>query len=265
MKTTSGHIAISATTPEKYGEAQQLAARLNMDCIVEPLSETALAYDYLLLLTPGYLGLQKTGEKKPAPFYIDFLSGKLRFRSEHAGFRKELLAKAIGLKPKDHPFIVDATAGLGRDSYILATLGFEVTLIERSKVLHALLQDALLRASKDPGIAPIISRMHLVPGDAVWYLEKNKQEQLKKLDIIYLDPMFPERQKSASPKKEMVILQNLLGKDENGSSLCELALTCANQRVVVKRPRLAAPITKHKPSFSLTGKSSRFDVYLIPR
>lgn len=252
-------VAVAATQPEQQAQAEQLAARLQLDYLSH-LTDAPILHDYLLLLTPDYLGLQKTGEKQ-SPFYIDFLSGKLYYRSQQAGLRKELLARAMGLRPKEAPRIVDATAGLGRDSFILAVLGFEVTLIERSGILHALLDDAIKRARQASHMVSVMDRLHLIQADAIHWLQATSTT-LPKPDIIYLDPMFPLRQKSASVKKEMVILQDLLGKDEDADSLFELALTCAARRVVVKRPRLANAIDQRLPNFSLTGKSSRFDIYL---
>jgi 16S rRNA (guanine1516-N2)-methyltransferase len=191
--------------------------------------------------------------------HIDFLSGKMRYRAQHAGLRSELIARAMGSRPQDHPSIIDATAGLGRDSFILATLGFEITLLERSEVLYHLLDEALKRAQ--PALPEIIARMQLIHADAIQWLKA--LPEAKRPDIIYLDPMFPERKKSASVKKEMAIMQELLGKDTDHALLFTTALACAKRRVVVKRPRLAPKIAEKAVNFSLSGKTSRFDIYLI--
>lgn len=207
-----------------------------------------------LVHTNDYLGLE--WDKKP--FYIDFLAGKLAYRSSQAGLKREWVARALGVKPSDQVKIVDATAGLGRDSFILASLGFQVTLIERSCVLYMLLLDGLKRASRDPKVKSIIDRMALVHADAIEWLESEQE-----IDIIYMDPMFPDREKSASVKKEMRILQELLGKeDKDADQLFARALTCARKRVVVKRPRIGHHLGSIIPDFMLTGKNSRFDIYL---
>ena len=247
-------IAITTTNNTLAKKAQHLAAQLN----IEYVSTDNTTHTYLLILTPDHLALQKTSDKKTKPFYIDFLAGKIRYRCQQASLRKELLAKALGASPRDALSIVDATAGLGRDSFILATLGFEVTLIERSPIIHALLNDALTRAKLAPETATAAERLHLVHADAITWLQAPKNNP----DIVYLDPMFPEKQKSAANKKEMVILQDLLGKDLDADVLFETALTCGARRIVVKRPRLAENIANRKPNFSMLGKSSRFDVYL---
>ena len=218
-----------------------------------PRYQLAAIGDCLSLLCPD--------DPRFTPFYIDFLHGKLRYRGDQAGLKREMLARALGKKPKDQPRIVDATAGLGRDSFILARLGFSVTLLERSDILHALLQNALQRAAADTEMAPVIARMHLIHTDAKDWLPQLSEAD--RPDIIYLDPMFPEREKSASVKKEMVILQHLLGKEEDGADLLETALACSNQRVVVKRPRLAPALSARERNFALMGKSSRFDIYLV--
>lgn len=191
---------------------------------------------------------------------IDFLTGNLAYRRKHTSLRREMLARAMGLKNKTTPYIVDATAGLGRDSFILACLGFEVTLLERSPVIYALLADGIERASQEPEIQPIMQRLHLIQADAITWMQA--LDPLHRPDIIYLDPMFPERSKSALPRKEMQIFQQIVGNDPDADLLLKTALTCSTQRVVVKRPRLATPLADASPAFCLKGSSSRFDVYL---
>lgn len=213
--------------------------------------------DYLLVQTPNGLALSLP-ETTLKPFVIDFTEGSWLYRLKHASLRKEAIARAMGIHPDKHPELIDATAGLGRDSFLLASLGFHVTLLERSPIVHALLADALNRARLNVKLAPMVDRMQLHCVDACDFLARQQ------CDIVYLDPMFPARAKSAQVKKEMVILQNLLGKAADTEALFAAALTCATRRIVVKRPRLATGLTDLEPSFSLTGKSSRFDVYLKP-
>lgn len=245
-------IAVSASSPLLLANAQHLADELHLKFI----SDIDASYEYLLIWTPNYLGLLNTKEKKANPFYIDFLSNRMLMRSQQAGLRKELVARAMGIKPKENPLIIDATAGLGRDSFILAALGYHIIMLERSPVLYALLRDALSRAKQNHHAAPIIERLRLIHSDAIEWIKD------KRADIVYLDPMFPERRKSASVKKEMQILQDLIGKDLDTGLLFQAALTCAKKRIVVKRPRLAANIIECTPSFSVTGTSNRFDIYL---
>lgn len=250
----SPKIAIFAEKSELQSLAQKLAERLRL-----PLTHQPEQYDYILQYTDAHLTLQKM-HSTLRPFFIDFLSGKLTYRRKQASLRTEALARALGLHNISPPLftIIDATAGLGRDSFILASLGFHVQLIERSPIIHALLEDGIKRAALDPEVAPITSRLQLIQADAISWLP----ELIPSPELIYLDPMFPEKQKSAAVKKEMQIFQDLLGTDQDTEILLKTALTCASKRVVVKRPRLAKPIPGAPPSYSLTGSSSRFDIYL---
>lgn len=243
-------IGVICSAPHRLADAKQLAAHYAW-----PLLETMTAdFDCCLIYSPSFVGLQYAIESPP--FYIDFLSPQLSWRLQHAGLRKEKLARAIGKTPREQPLIIDATAGLGRDSFMLAGLGFSVTMLEQSPILHAMLADAIERARGQ--LPEIMARLTLIHADAIDWLPG------KSADVIYLDPMFPARKKSASVKKDMVILQHLLPKSDNVDELLETALACARYRVVIKRPRLADPVSI-KPHYSLTGSSSRFDVYLCER
>lgn len=258
MNSTKQSNIIIPASPHEAGQAEHLAHELGL--LYLPARDQAHADSYCLIQTADYLGASGSASEDAQPFYIDFLSGKLRYRHDHASLKRELLAKALGKKPKDRPSIVDATAGLGRDSFILATLGFEVTLLEQSPLVFALLRDGLQRAAHHTALADTIARMHLINANAYTWLPA----QAIKPDIVYLDPMFPEREKSALVKKEMVILQHLLGKCSDNDDLLTMALSCSKQRVVVKRSRLAKTLANKTPSYSLTGNSSRFDIYLVP-
>jgi 16S rRNA (guanine1516-N2)-methyltransferase len=245
-------IAVFTSHLELGEQAVRLAEKLHL-----PYTHTAADYDYLLVLTPDYLGIKKTRDASH-PFYIDFTAAKLTYRRKQLSLRNEAISRALGLKKNLQPIIVDATAGLARDSFIVAALGFEVILLERSSIIAALLSDALQRALQNEECAPIVKRMRLIHTDAISWLKN----AAPKPDLIYLDPMFPERRKSALVKKEMQIFQAIIGEDTDSALLLETALTCANQRVVVKRPRLASELAGPKPSVSLSGSSSRFDIYL---
>lgn len=195
--------------------------------------------------------------RSPLP-EIDFLSEKMRYRCQHASLRSELVARAMGARPEDRPSIVDATAGLGQDSFILAYLGFEITLIEKSPIIHEILDKALQNASKK--LPNIINRMHLVHNDAILWLKSLDHTNYPQ--IIYLDPMFPERKKSASVNKSMSSMHKIIENDDNCQELLGIALKTATQRVVIKRPRSAPKIIEHEVNFSLNGRTCRFDIYL---
>lgn len=224
---------------------------------------------YKLIHTGKRLELQDTLDKRSKPIYVDFLHGPLAHRRKYGGGRGQLIARAMGLsrRSRGRPcvcpseagsplHILDATAGLGRDAFVLACLGCKMHLLERSPIIAALLADGLKRAQADPEFADI--DMQLTVTDAITYLKTCK----RKYDVIYLDPMFPTRTKSALVKKEMRILRDLVGEDIDATKLLELALKNATKRVVVKRPKLAPTIPGPAPTLKFVGKSSRFDVYI---
>lgn len=187
------------------------------------------------------------------PLTIDFSSGKLSHRRLRGG-KKELLLKAIGAKPGLK--VSDWTAGLGTDSLLLASAGCAVRLYERSPILWLLLQQALRRASDDPLLEPIVARMMLIKGDAV---DSSSNDSDCAPDVVYLDPMFPSRKKTALVNGPMQYLQNFLGEDHDAERLVQAALESGAKRVVVKRP---ASAPEEAVAFSLPAKANRFDVYL---
>jgi len=219
-------------------------------------SSTKNAPTYILKLNQEYVSLIKSGDPKLKPFHIDFCQGKLAHRGTRAN--KELLGKAISLKKLNTPKVLDATAGLGRDGFLLASLGCEVVLIEQNPVLYLLLDDALKRYEKyrkESGQPQL--NLKLLHQDAIEFLKSSDT-----YPVIYLDPMFPERNKSALVKKEMRFLHDIVGPSENDSALLEISLQKAEKRVVVKRPLHAEFLANRKPDFSYKGKAIRFDIYL---
>lgn len=190
---------------------------------------------------------------------VDFLSTQLQKRSHQGHARNELLARAVGIKSDHRPTVIDATAGLGRDAFILAVHGCKVTMLERSPIIAALLQDGLNRALATPELADKLD-LNLIQTDAIEYLAQLTPAQYP--EVVYLDPMHPPRNKSALVKKEMRMVRAVVGDNYDSDALLHAALHCAKQRVVVKRPRLAEPLAGMQPSFAHIGKQQRFDVYL---
>lgn len=209
-----------------------------------------------LIVTDGALGLAHENAPKQKPVIVDFLAGKARHRLQYGGGRSQAIAKAVGLAHNPELTVLDATAGLGRDAFVLAGLGARVWLLERHPVVRLLLQDGLARgriASPE-----LFDRMTLLDGDLV-----NGVEALPEPDVVYLDPMFPERRSKAAVKKDMALFHELVGADEDADRLLAPALSLAGRRVVVKRPRVAPPLANRPPTYSLTGKSNRFDIYAL--
>ena len=152
---------------------------------------------------------------------------------------------------------------MGGDAFVLASLGADITMVERNPVVHALLNDALERASlsADAELQDILTRLKLEHRNATEVLNDLNDEALP--DVIYLDPMFPNRTKTAQVKKEMQFFHEIVGNDEDSEALLLQALSKAKKRIVVKRPRLAEKLTGTvQPAFDIIGKSTRYDVYL---
>lgn len=198
------------------------------------------------------------------PISVDFVGGKASHRRRFGGGRGQLVARACGLSKGITPSIVDATAGLGRDAFVLASLGASVLMVERVGAIAALLDDGLERArsSVDPEVAAIAAHMQLACGDAARCLAAIVAAQRFDAQVVHLDPMFPHREKSALVKKEMRMFQALVGADDDAPQLLEAALEVATHRVVVKRPKGAAPIDGPAPSHVVEEKNSRYDVYV---
>ena len=252
------NIAVYATTAELYDKAISLSRKLTIPF----LQHEDQAYQFLLTYSSEGLTLNQTGEKSLGPIMISFTSPAMTYRIKHGGGRRQALARAVGLKKGWQPSVIDATAGLGRDGYILASLGCQVHMLERSPILAVLLEDALERAERVEKIAEIIkNRLQFTHTDSSDFLRNLPPEAYP--DVVYLDPMYPERRKSSLVKKEMRIIRGLTGDDQDATGLLDIALTRVHNRVVVKRPRLAPALSSLKPSHQITGKTSRFDVYLI--
>jgi 16S rRNA (guanine1516-N2)-methyltransferase len=219
-----------------------------------------LAGEAEFALQLGGQGLQfvELGPAAAGPVRADFLAGAVAHRRQFGGGIGQMIARAVGLQPGVRPSVLDATAGLGRDAFVLAQLGCALTLIERQPLIAALLEDGLQRALGDPEVATIVERMRLVCGEAVALMQAWQGDAPQ---VIYLDPMFPQREKSALVKKEMRLFGALAGADDDAPALLEAALALAAHRVVVKRPRKAPAIAGMKPGYMLEGKSSRFDIY----
>jgi len=247
-------IGVAAASSEQQLAAKQLAAVLSLPyCKYDP-AEPGL----LLLQQADRLVLRQTGPGAPGAVSVDFVAGKAAHRRKFGGGRGQPLARAVGLKKGWNPRVLDMTAGLGRDAFVLATLGCNVEMIERSTVVHALLADGLRRAREDPEVGSIAARMRLYCRDG----RDSARASDERPDVAYLDPMYPHREKSAKVKKEMCLFQLLLGEDRDSAALLETALGIAGHRVVVKRPVKAPPLSERVPSLSIGSPNTRYDIYL---
>lgn len=235
---------------------------------IVPMRSVPHAADQFQLISHHGLALQPLQLGKVKPLQVDFVHGQLAHRRQFGGGRKQDIARACGLHQQPGLSILDATAGLGRDSFVLAGLGAHVHMVERNLVLAALLQDGIVRAltSADDDARAVMTRLRLSVGDVLVL----PAAQVGRPDVIYLDPMFPPRDKSAKVKADMQILHNLLPETAEPDAFAEQpllqwALDTAIKRVVVKRPRVAAPLGERAPDHQLIGKANRFDVYTLKR
>lgn len=187
-----------------------------------------------------------------------FIEGPILHRLKYGKGRGQNLAKAVGMRFNKNRNIIDATAGLGYDSFILASLGAKVTLIERSQKMHELLQNGIDEGKSFGGeIEKIINRMELLFGDSKDILPKLTPE------VIMIDTMYKDRKKTALVKNNMRIVREIVGPDSDYIDLLKVALNCATNRVVLKQPRYAEPIKEiRKCSHQILGKTIRYDIFM---
>ncbi|KPN72021.1 class I SAM-dependent methyltransferase [Neisseria sp. 83E34] len=235
-------------------DASELLRLRVADFGLQNCSEPPQAGLYLLGDVDG-ISLCKVGEKGWVK--VDFVSGAAQYRRTKGG--GELIAKAVNHTAK--PIVWDGTGGLGRDAFVLAALGLQVRVFEQNPVVACLLADGLARAAESEEMAEITGRITLCFGNAIALMPELVKHQGKP-DVVYLDPMYPERQKSAAVKKEMAYFHDLVGMADDEAALLRVARETAKKRVVVKRPRLGNFLNHEKPAYQYSGKSTRFDVYL---
>lgn len=228
---------------------------------VEQINARFLRHHPEMALVVDSKGLWLSAEgMKMQPAWVDEIG-----RLKRATLKSEMIARACQLS--EHPRLLDATAGLGHDSLLMAHLGAQVTLLERHPILFTLLESAHAQALKDPYLSETVQRMQLIFNDAEKYLTSCVADQF---DVIYLDPMFPQRdqnknalKKQAQVKKQMQLLHKLLPEDgemDLGDRLLDLSRAVA-KRVIVKRPRLAVFLADTEPQHQWTGDACRFDAY----
>ncbi len=192
---------------------------------------------------------------------VDFTSPGLSRRGQKS-WKGEALLRAVGRKPSRAPNVLDATGGIGRDGFVMAQHGCRVRLCERNPLLFALVSDGLDRAGDNPDTADTAARITIHLCDSIDFMRNPAEKDLT--EVIYLDPMYPERDKSALVKKEMQILRKICGHGSGEAELLTTALACAGSRVVVKRPKNAAPLSGPPPNTVIRGRAHRFDIYLPP-
>lgn len=251
-------MSIPLVTADLPAELLALLAPLQLP----ELSAPADGLDWYLCWHQQALVLRNAQLVKQGDILVDFASGAATYRRKFGGGKSEGIAKAVGLTKRSGLRVLDATAGLGRDAFVLASLGAELILLERNPAVAALLTDGLRRASLDEQLAAWLpARMQLRVTGALSGLEAALAAH-EAIDVVYLDPMFPAREKSALVKKEMRAFHDVVGEDLDADELLAPARQLARYRVVVKRPGYAGYLAGQTPSMSIEGKNNRFDVYV---
>jgi len=223
-------------------------------------SESDLSRDDLELIcgADGFT-LRTIDAQPPLTLHLDYVRGPQGYRLARAGQSREDLVRALGRLPRGSR-VLDASAGLGRDGLLLAARGFRVVMLERHPMLAVLLGEALERARAHPPLQPLLTRVEFQPMEAIAWLATEPEA----VDAAIFDPMFPPRNKDAAVKKEMQVLHRLLGAQADpdaGTTLAALR-RAVRRRVVVKRPLHAPPLGADKPTDTIRGRSTRFDIYL---
>lgn len=241
-------LASPAQRQQLLMQTQQALATADVHWLAEPRPTL------FLTVANGCLGLVDGRQPQQKPVVVDFVAGKARHRQLYGGGRSQAIAKAVGLHQRARLTVIDATAGLGQDAFVLAGLGAQVQLLERHPWVYLLLSDGLARAQ----VAGIdaVSRMTLLS-------PRQTLSDCNPADVVYLDPMFPETPRKAAVKKPMALFQQLVGADQDADDLLAPALAVARLRVVVKRPRSAPALAGQAATYALTGKSNRFDIYAL--
>lgn len=250
-----------AVAADIRNESDCAAAALAMELHLPLLTGTTdgEGFDLLLLVRADRLELRETRRGGAGSVFADFLGGPVGYRRKSAMSHRQPIALAVGLR-RGPLHVVDATAGLARDAFLLACLGCTVTAVERSAVLGALVRDGLRRAEANGSAAlcAVLDRIKLIVDDARRVLAGS--DDAAGPDVVYLDPMYSPISRRALPKKEMQICRRLVGDDPDAGELFEIARRVARKRVVVKRHPHAPPLAP-EPTMRFTGKQARYDVY----
>ncbi len=249
-------VAAIADSADAHDRAAAFARRADIP-LLAPEAGVPHSFRFLIRVSAARVVVECRETGFGAPVSVDWLTQDVR-RRVRAG-RRQPLARAIGLHRRQDLSVLDGTGGFGRDGFVLAALGARITLCERSAVMHALLWEATARAARESWTKQALERIDLVCADAAMVLDRGDTA----FDVVYLDPMYPQRRKAALARKEMRLLRALVGDDSDAPALLRIALERARARVVVKRPSSAPLLADLAPHFSVRSKQVRYDVYLV--
>ncbi|MDD5792005.1 MAG: class I SAM-dependent methyltransferase [Erysipelotrichaceae bacterium] len=232
--------------PSRKDEADLLAKELD-------LSLADSSDDIHFVLAEDGLSLVEGNLKEKGDF------SKMIKRLKPNNLNGEMLIKAIRIKGRKDLLVYDMTAGMGEDSFLLAAYGYRVEMFESNPYIAALLRDAIIRGRADDSLFPIVNRMNLHVGDSTLLAKELKM----RADVIYLDVMFPQRDKKALVKKKFQLLHKLALPCANEEEMLEAAKNLKPSKIVVKRPLKSLPLANMKPSYSIEGKAIRYDCLLL--
>ena len=229
--------------PGYESQIEQISSKYQIPIVAKQQNSSI---QFLLDIEDGILKLIEPGSVRFRPIYS--YSGSLQQIS-----RRTLLGRAIGRKTQT---VIDATAGLGGDAFLLSRMGYSVLAIERQPVIAALLENGILR---------ILERSDRIKLEFRFADSRKILSNLNESpDVIYLDPMYPVgRKTSVAVARPIRILRELAGDDSDAESLLNTSLKSASRRVVIKRPHFAEPLRRDKLSDSLMGKLVRYDLYQV--
>ena len=255
MSTRALPLKIVAENDECEARVIELTKRLNIN---NKQTSSASAVGIVLFVSTDGLSLAAHSDPE-SRVTIDFSTGKNAHRRKFGGGINQTLPRAVGMNKSKNLQIVDATGGFARDAFVLASLGAELTVLEQSPILCLMIEDALRLGVLDDDIKNIMQRMKVRNCNSIDAL--SGPDFYKTADVVYMDPMYPSRQKNAAVKKDMQLLHLMIGPDHSAEELLHTALLAARKRVVVKRPSKAAPLSTQRLAGSISSKNTRYDIY----
>lgn len=196
----------------------------------------------------GVLYLKDSKNNNIKPICIDFS----KYIVENSA-----LLKACRINGNEKIKLLDCTAGLVKDTFVLASNGYSVIAIEKNKTIFNLIDNAVKIGTKNEYIKKVLDRIKFLNMDSIDFLENSEE----KFDCIYLDPMFEESKKSRLVNKNMQIFHKLTDNSDN-KKLFNLAMEKVLKKVVVKRSLYGELLINKTPDFQIKEKTIRFDVYL---
>ena len=249
---------INSCTKKQLDFLNNLSAETGIECANSPPKT-----GNYLIFSEDKLTLTENSIDNITTLNFDFVKMWKYHASQKYKLKNELFAKALGIKQKtsNRLIVYDATCGSGKDSVLMLFFGCRVVANERNNVIYSLLLDAHRR------LFEYLEEINETKPDfEIKYVDAKfgLQQVEEKIDIIYCDPMYPNRNTKALPRKEIQIFKNNIGLDLDRHHLFEWALKQNVKKVIIKRPRKGVD---HYgiPTATYTGKTTCYDMYFLGR